>query len=162
MVVCLYRLLRFSLLGLFFFFLALPSPPLFHSKSQILPLLSIPSSSMRFLSISAVVALASVALVAADLSKVVRVDPVNQQFIDAQGRTRFFHGTNMIKKVPPYHADITTFVPGYSLVDEDIQVLKDLNINSIRLGKNQLSTALSQNAKRSGIDKSSTFATRLN
>ncbi|GJJ78586.1 endoglycosylceramidase [Entomortierella parvispora] len=88
---------------------------------------------MRFLSISAAV-LASVALVTADLSKIVRVDPASQQFIDANGRSRFFHGTNMIKKVPPYHADINQFDPGYSLVDRDIQVLKDLNINSIRLG----------------------------
>ncbi|KAG0056485.1 hypothetical protein BGZ83_004743 [Gryganskiella cystojenkinii] len=90
---------------------------------------------MRFLSISTAVALlGSAMLVQADLSKIVRVDPANQMFIDAQGRTRFFHGTNMVKKSPPWHMDVTKFVPSWSIVDKDIQTMKDLNINSIRLG----------------------------
>lgn len=41
----------------------------------------------------------------------------------------------MVKKKFPWHADINNFVAGYSLVDRDIQHLKDLNINVIRLGK---------------------------
>lgn len=41
----------------------------------------------------------------------------------------------MVKKKFPWHADINNFVAGYSVVDRDIQHLKDLNINVIRLGK---------------------------
>lgn len=41
----------------------------------------------------------------------------------------------MVKKKFPWHADINNFVAGYSLVDRDIQHLKDLNINVIRLGR---------------------------
>ncbi|KAF3941589.1 hypothetical protein ABW19_dt0207285 [Dactylella cylindrospora] len=70
----------------------------------------------------------------ADLSKIVRVDVASQQFIDAQGRSRHFHGTNMVKKKFPWHLDIDNYVPGYSAVDQDIQYLKDLNVNVVRLG----------------------------
>ncbi|EWC43853.1 hypothetical protein DRE_07297 [Drechslerella stenobrocha 248] len=70
----------------------------------------------------------------ADISKIVRVDVKSQQFIDAQGRSRHFHGTNMVKKSFPWHADVDNFVAGYSVVDKDIQYLKDLNINVVRLG----------------------------
>ncbi|KAK6355602.1 hypothetical protein TWF696_004701 [Orbilia brochopaga] len=72
--------------------------------------------------------------VGADISKIVRVDVASQQFIDAQGRSRHFHGTNMVKKSFPWHEDVDNFVPGWSIVDKDIQYLKDLNINVVRLG----------------------------
>ncbi|EPS43100.1 hypothetical protein H072_2932 [Dactylellina haptotyla CBS 200.50] len=70
----------------------------------------------------------------ADLSKIVRVDVGSQQFIDEEGRSRHFHGTNMVKKRYPFHKDINTFIPGSSVVDQDIEYLKDLNINVVRLG----------------------------
>ncbi|KAI9235246.1 MAG: glycoside hydrolase superfamily [Podila humilis] len=92
---------------------------------------------MKHLSISAAigaVVLTVLQLVEADLSKVVRVNPDTQHFIDAQGRSRFFHGTNMVKKSFPWHLDVNQFVPGRSIVDKDIQALKALNINSVRLG----------------------------
>ncbi|KAF3902258.1 hypothetical protein AA313_de0207003 [Arthrobotrys entomopaga] len=40
----------------------------------------------------------------------------------------------MVKKKFPWHEDTVNFVPGYSVVDRDIQYLKDLNINVVRLG----------------------------
>ncbi|KAG0239009.1 hypothetical protein BGW41_007956 [Actinomortierella wolfii] len=70
----------------------------------------------------------------AEVSKIVRVDKDSLQFIDALGRSRFFHGINMVKKSYPWHLDVDTFDPGQSIVDKDIKVLKELNVNSIRLG----------------------------
>ncbi|KAF3910766.1 hypothetical protein ABW20_dc0100826 [Dactylellina cionopaga] len=70
----------------------------------------------------------------ADLSKIIRVDVASQQFIDAEGRSRHFHGTNMVNKKYPFHKETTQFTPGKSIVDRDIQYLKDLNINLVRLG----------------------------
>ncbi|KAF9192094.1 hypothetical protein BGZ50_008824 [Haplosporangium sp. Z 11] len=93
---------------------------------------------MKIISIStaigAVILSTFVQVSTAELSKIVRVDQASQQFIDAQGRSRFFHGTNMVKKSPPYHMDVNKFVPSWSIVDKDIEVMKALNINIIRLG----------------------------
>lgn len=92
---------------------------------------------MKLLSISAAigaVALSALQIVQADLSKIMRVEPATQQFIDVQGRSRWFHGTNVVKKSFPWHHDIVNFQPSWSLVEKDIQTMKDLNINS---GMNQ-------------------------
>jgi endoglycosylceramidase len=90
---------------------------------------------MKLLSITAAISAVFLAsIVQADISKIVRVDQASQQFIDSQGRSRHFHGTNMVKKKFPFHADIDNFVAGYSVVDRDIQHLKDLNVNVVRLG----------------------------
>ncbi|EPS39169.1 hypothetical protein H072_7086 [Dactylellina haptotyla CBS 200.50] len=40
----------------------------------------------------------------------------------------------MVKKKFPWHEDIVNFTPGYSVVDRDIQYLKDMNVNVVRLG----------------------------
>ncbi|KAF9115333.1 hypothetical protein BGX27_008213 [Mortierella sp. AM989] len=92
---------------------------------------------MKTLSITTaigVVLLSALQIAQADLSKIVRVNPSTQHFIDANGRSRFFHGTNMVKKSFPWHLDVSKFVPGRSIVDKDIEFLKSVNINSIRLG----------------------------
>ncbi|KAG0200821.1 hypothetical protein BGX28_006207 [Mortierella sp. GBA30] len=92
---------------------------------------------MKILSISTaigVVFISALQQASADLSKIVRVDQDTHQFVDAQGRSRFFHGTNMVKKSFPYHMDVNNFVPSWSIVDKDIELMKSLNINSIRLG----------------------------
>ncbi|KAF9175811.1 hypothetical protein BGX21_003935 [Mortierella sp. AD011] len=91
---------------------------------------------MKTLSITAAigVVLSALQVVQADLSKIVRVDPSTQMFIDAEGRSRFFHGTNMVSKSPPWHLNVNTFVPGRSIVEKDIEFLKSINVNSIRLG----------------------------
>ncbi|KAF3913602.1 hypothetical protein ABW20_dc0110704 [Dactylellina cionopaga] len=77
---------------------------------------------------------ALLAVAQADISKIVRVDVASQQFIDAEGRSRHFHGTNMVKKKFPWHEDVVNFDPGWSVVDRDIQYLRDMNINVVRLG----------------------------
>ncbi|KAG0226808.1 hypothetical protein BGW42_003347 [Actinomortierella wolfii] len=91
---------------------------------------------MKLATISAAISAFTIAgtLVQADLSRIVRVDRSTYQFIDAQGRSRFFHGTNMVYKKFPWHHNINSFVPGWSIVDKDIQTMKALNINSVRLG----------------------------
>jgi endoglycosylceramidase len=92
---------------------------------------------MRILSLSAAigaVVLSAIQLVQADISKIVRVDQPSQQLIDAEGRSRWFHGTNIVKKAFPWHVDVENFVPNWSLVDKDIELLKTMNINSVRLG----------------------------
>ncbi|KAJ6256565.1 Endoglycoceramidase [Drechslerella dactyloides] len=40
----------------------------------------------------------------------------------------------MVNKKFPFHKDIHQFTPGRSVVDRDIQHLKDLNVNLVRLG----------------------------
>jgi len=93
---------------------------------------------MKVLSITAAiaaVALSVLDVVQADLSKIVRVNPSTQHYIDAQGRSRFFHGTNMVKKSFPWHHDVNNFTPSWSIVDRDIELMKSLNINIVRLGK---------------------------
>ncbi|KAF9543210.1 hypothetical protein EC957_001085 [Mortierella hygrophila] len=92
---------------------------------------------MRILSLStaiSAVVLSALQLAQADISKIVRVDQTSQQLIDAEGRSRWFHGTNMVKKAFPWHVDVDNFVPNWSLVDKDIELLKTMNINSVRLG----------------------------
>ncbi|KAF9403209.1 hypothetical protein BGZ94_004678, partial [Podila epigama] len=91
---------------------------------------------MKILSLTTAVGafMSAVQLVQADLSKIMRVDQSTQQLIDVQGRSRWFHGTNAVKKSFPWHHDINNFTPSWSLVDKDIQTMKDLNINSVRLG----------------------------
>lgn len=92
---------------------------------------------MRILTLSAAVSavvLSALQLAQADISKIVRVDQTSQQLIDAEGRSRWFHGTNMVKKAFPWHVDVDNFVPNWSLVDKDIELLKTMNINSVRLG----------------------------
>jgi endoglycosylceramidase len=97
---------------------------------------------MRILSLSAAVGavvLSVLQMAQADISKIVRVDQTSQQLIDAEGRSRWFHGTNMVKKAFPWHVDIDNFVPNWSLVDKDIELLRTMNINSVRLGNSFIS-----------------------
>ncbi|KAF9552536.1 hypothetical protein BGW38_009458, partial [Lunasporangiospora selenospora] len=92
---------------------------------------------MKILSLTTAVAaviLGTASVASAELSKIVRMDPRTQMFIDTEGRTRFFHGTNMVMKSFPWHHDVNNFVPSWSIVDKDIETLKSLNINSVRLG----------------------------
>ncbi|KAF9164392.1 hypothetical protein DFQ26_001484 [Actinomortierella ambigua] len=91
---------------------------------------------MKPLSISTALSTLAIvgSLVHADLSRIIRVDQGTYQFIDTQGRSRFFHGTNMVYKEFPWHHNLDNFVPGWSFVDKDIETMKSLNINSVRLG----------------------------
>ncbi|KAJ9300243.1 CAZyme family GH5 [Paecilomyces variotii] len=66
-----------------------------------------------------------------------RINQVNQdthQIIDEYGRTRFFHGTNVVMKEPPWHRPME-WTPGVSSFgQQDVQNLHDLGLNIVRLG----------------------------
>lgn len=63
----------------------------------------------------------------------IKVDPVNKQLIDAQGRARLFHGVNAVYKSFPYHPSNLTFDPEFSLVKEDIDFLVESGFTVVRL-----------------------------
>lgn len=53
------------------------------------------------------------------------VDSSTGRIKDSSGRERFFHGTNVVYKRPPYHPSIVgPFDSQFSLVDEDLQLLQ--------------------------------------
>lgn len=65
------------------------------------------------------------------------INQVNQdthQIVDEYGRTRFFHGTNVVMKEPPWHRPME-WTPGVSsLGEQDVQNLHDLGLNIVQLG----------------------------
>lgn len=57
------------------------------------------------------------------------------KFIDEYGRTRIFHGVNIVYKLPPYIPANDKFDPYLSFTaDEDIKYLKQFGFNLVRLG----------------------------
>ncbi|KAF4268992.1 hypothetical protein KXX13_008797 [Aspergillus fumigatus] len=66
-----------------------------------------------------------------------RISQVNQdthQIVDEFGRTRFFHGTNVVMKEPPWYRPFE-WAPGVSSFGEqDVQNLHALGLNIVRLG----------------------------
>jgi len=60
------------------------------------------------------------------------VEPETNSLVDADGRERLFHGTNIVYKGAPYlpPSDFTDSMT--SLSDEDIQNLKSWGFNSVR------------------------------
>ena len=69
-----------------------------------------------------------------DASLLININPERQQFIDSLGRERFFHGTNIVVKEPPYHPKTTGHDHG-TFSEEDMMFLQSLGLNSVRLGK---------------------------
>lgn len=68
------------------------------------------------------------------MSRVSKVNQDTHQIVDEFGRTRFFHGTNVVMKEPPWYRPLE-WVPGVSSFGEqDVQNLHDLGINIVRLG----------------------------
>lgn len=56
-------------------------------------------------------------------------------FVDAQKRTRFFHGVNAVRKVPPFHPRLHGPADGStSLTADDALRLKSWGFNVVRLG----------------------------
>ena len=64
----------------------------------------------------------------------VRVNPETMRLIDQYGRELYFHGVNVVYKVPPYVPRTDTFDPIHSFVEEDMKILSELGLNVIRLG----------------------------
>lgn len=68
------------------------------------------------------------------LTRVQRVDQGTNQLVDEYGRTRFFHGTNVVMKDPPFYRP-AEWTPGISSFGEqDVQNMHDLGMNVVRLG----------------------------
>ncbi|KAI9475855.1 MAG: putative cellulase [Benjaminiella poitrasii] len=67
------------------------------------------------------------------LAKIGLVDQILHQIKDVYGRVRFFHGTNVVKKSPPWYRSFT-FTPGDSFGLADVAYLKSLGVNAVRLG----------------------------
>ncbi|KAI1916557.1 hypothetical protein LOZ52_002830 [Ophidiomyces ophidiicola] len=68
------------------------------------------------------------------LSRVSLVNQNTNQIVDEFGRTRFFHGTNAVKKGPPYYLP-SKWQPGVvSFGERDVQNMRDLGMNIVRLG----------------------------
>ena len=60
----------------------------------------------------------------------ISVNPETNMLVDSIGRERFFHGTNVVKKEPPYYPEDDFFA------EADMQRLQSLGLNTIRLGIN--------------------------
>jgi len=68
------------------------------------------------------------------LTSAIRVDTERHLFIDDQNREVYFHGINVVYKIPPWIPPVDKFNPLTSFSSEDIQFLKDIGHNIIRLG----------------------------
>jgi endoglycosylceramidase len=63
-----------------------------------------------------------------------RDDSSERRFVDAHGRERVFHGTNVVVKGPPWLPRLDEFDPLTSLVEKDFEHLQEVGINLLRLG----------------------------
>ena len=72
--------------------------------------------------------------VASDSGRI-RVDAPTRRFVDELGRTRIFHGVNVVRKKFPWHPEVGgTFDPLVSLNDADMVDLARWGLNVVRLG----------------------------
>ncbi|KAM3465349.1 hypothetical protein MY5147_003870 [Beauveria neobassiana] len=63
-----------------------------------------------------------------------KVNQDTHQIVDEYGRTRFFHGTNVVMKEAPWYRPME-WTPGVSTFGEqDVQNLHELGVNIVRLG----------------------------
>jgi endoglycosylceramidase len=53
--------------------------------------------------------------------------------LDEDGRERYFHGTNVVVKGPPYYPKLDSFHSEISFCDEDMELLRSMGHNIIRL-----------------------------
>lgn len=68
------------------------------------------------------------------LSRISHVNQDTHQIVDEFGRTRFFHGTNVVMKEPPWYRPME-WVPGTSSFGEqDVKNMQALGLNVVRLG----------------------------
>jgi len=71
--------------------------------------------------------------VAENADLLISVDPDRQMLIDSLGRERFFHGTNVVYKDPPFHPEIEGYGPN-TYWEGDMKLMQSLGLNSVRLG----------------------------
>ena len=85
---------------------------------------------MIFLVVVVVIAMTTTTIA----SKFIQVNPDANHFIDEFGRTRIFHGVNVVyKQFPFYPPSRTSFNANDSLCEEDFVNLKKWGFNVIRL-----------------------------
>lgn len=58
----------------------------------------------------------------------------NQKIYDDHNREVYFHGTNVVVKVPPYIPILNAFDADFSFSEEDMANCKKWGFNAIRLG----------------------------
>jgi len=63
-----------------------------------------------------------------------KLDKTKNFFLDSENRYTLFHGVNVVVKLPPYIPNTEEFDPYMSFTDYDIEILKRLGINLVRLG----------------------------
>jgi endoglycosylceramidase len=66
-------------------------------------------------------------------SKIRFVESEDGQIYDELGRSRLFHGVNIVYKTFPYVPDLDSFDPRFSFSQKDVDLLADLGMNVIRL-----------------------------
>ena len=64
----------------------------------------------------------------------IQVNPETKRLVDKFGREVFFHGVNVVYKIPPYIPRTDVFDPIHSFVEKDMQIISNLGFNVIRLG----------------------------
>mmetsp|Transcript_6483 Transcript_6483/g.19660 ORF Transcript_6483/g.19660 Transcript_6483/m.19660 type:complete len:534 (-) Transcript_6483:205-1806(-) len=64
----------------------------------------------------------------------IRVDPSTGHYVDSHGRTRLFHGVNVVYKIPPWYPPSDRFTPTDSLDLTTMQNLHEWGFNVVRLG----------------------------
>ena len=68
------------------------------------------------------------------ISGKMKISKSNRKFYDEHGRTRIFHGVNVVYKLPPYIPSTDKFDPYLSLSIEDIGYMKKFGFNLVRFG----------------------------
>ncbi|KAJ3534744.1 hypothetical protein NM208_g7418 [Fusarium decemcellulare] len=69
-----------------------------------------------------------------NMARIKRVNQDTHHIVDEYGRTRFFHGTNVVMKEPPWYRPME-WTPGVPSFGElDVQNLHELGLNIVRLG----------------------------
>ena len=64
----------------------------------------------------------------------IQVNPETKRLVDQFGREVFFHGVNVVYKIPPYVPRTDAFDPVHSFVEKDMHIISNLGFNVIRLG----------------------------
>ena len=67
------------------------------------------------------------------LPRIIGVQKETGQLMDELGRSRQFHGVNVVYKAYPWHPAVDAFNPVTSFTEEDAKILASLNLNFIRL-----------------------------
>lgn len=66
--------------------------------------------------------------------RLISVDPTTFRLVDDLGRTRIFHGVNVVYKLPPYHPpQLQDFDPVLSLCEADGDLMRQWGFNFVRL-----------------------------